>query len=128
VINAAPVAMGMYTARGPPDWHPAGEEVKETAKLVSKFFQEERATSVEDAALGFGLRPTNQNIATTLVSMPTRKILTQNLHVVTRPRTAVDNEMYDEAIAIFKKNLRGPGHWEGGEVDEYKKAMITHSN
>lgn len=58
VTNAAPLAMGILTTSGGPDWHPARNEkdgvfeaTREAAKLA-----EERGTRLENVALDFGFR------------------------------------------------------------------------
>lgn len=37
IINAAGLGMGLLTNNGPPDWHPAGLEVKEICKQATKY-------------------------------------------------------------------------------------------
>lgn len=122
VINAAPVSMGLYTNRGPPEWHPASDDVKRVAG-VAKTYITNQGKRMEDVALGFGLHPENLAVSTTLVSMPNEEILKTNLEIATTPRTVDDRELYKNVLEIFKSNLKGPGHWEGKEVMEYKKAL-----
>ncbi|CAL8101429.1 unnamed protein product [Orchesella dallaii] len=123
VINASPVAMGLYTTRGPPAWHAASETVKKLAKQVSDLTLA-KGLSIEHAALGFGLRPRNTKIASTLVSMPTIGILQENLEIVSTPYTVEDELFYNSIFKIFKDGLQNePGHWEGKELLDYKKWM-----
>lgn len=36
IINASPIAMGLLSNRGPPDWHPATKDIKDAcAKAAS---------------------------------------------------------------------------------------------
>lgn len=114
--------MGLYTSRGPPAWHPASDDVKSVTKLTTDFVKG-KGLSIEDAALGFSLRPQNSKIGTTLVSMPNQEILNQNLGIITKARTPDDDALYQDVIKIFQKNVKGPGHWEGRELEEYKLAM-----
>lgn len=37
VINAAFMGMGLLTNRGPPDWHPAGQEIKDTCLKAVQY-------------------------------------------------------------------------------------------
>lgn len=116
--------MGLYTARGPPDWHPASEKVKRLASNISEKYLMESHQTIENAALGFGLHPENLQIATTLVSMPSEEILKNNLEIITTPRTSEDRKLYKNIVDAFKTNLDNEsGHWEGKEVMEYKQAM-----
>ncbi|ODM98297.1 L-galactose dehydrogenase [Orchesella cincta] len=123
VINASPVAMGLYTTRGPPAWHAASEKVKKLAIQASEL-SSARGISIEHAALGFGLRPRNPKIASTLVSMPTKAILQENLEIVTKPYTSEDELLYKDIFKLFNDGLKDePGHWEGIELNDYKKTM-----
>jgi len=115
--------MGLFTSRGPPEWHPAPEKVKSAAKLIAQKILANEGVSIEDAALGFGLRPQNKQITTTLVSMPTKAILSKNLSVVTTPVTKTDELHYQTILKMFQDTLNSPGHWEGVELAEYKKAV-----
>ena len=40
VFAAAPLSMGLLTADGPPDWHPASFELRSRCSAASKFCQE----------------------------------------------------------------------------------------
>lgn len=58
VTNAAPLAMGILTSGGGPDWHPAKSEkdgVVEACREAVKL-AEERGTRIENVALDFGFR------------------------------------------------------------------------
>lgn len=116
--------MGLFTSRGPPAWHAASEKVRNLARQASALSQA-RGVSIEDAALGFGLRPRNKNISSTLVSMPTKKFLFDNLNFVTKPYTEKDQLLYDDIFKIFKEGLADgePGHWEGVELGDYKRYL-----
>lgn len=36
-MNAAILGMGLLTENGPPDWHPAGSEIKEACKQAAEY-------------------------------------------------------------------------------------------
>lgn len=115
--------MGLFTSRGPPPWHPASPKVKELSEQVRQL-TETRGITIEQAALGFGLRPETKEIASTLVSMPTKEIVYENLDVVTRPYSDKDKQLYDDILNFFKAGLGNtPGHWEGVELAEYKQTL-----
>ncbi len=115
--------MGLYTKRGPPSWHPSSPLVKRLAGEAVELTQT-RGVSIEQAALGFGLRPRNKMIASTLVSMPTKEIVVENLDAVTKPYSVQDQLLYDDIFKLFEKGLGNtPGHWEGVELADYKKTM-----
>ncbi len=118
IINASPVAMGLLTTSGPPSWHPASPQVKARARTASELAKS-LGTTLERAALGFSLKPKDTNITTTLVSMPTRGILQENLEIVTKPLTEKDEGIYESLIELFSPLQ--PCSWEGVEAEEYKK-------
>jgi len=37
VINASLLSMGLLTGRGPPSWHPAGTEIRDTCRKAAEF-------------------------------------------------------------------------------------------
>ena len=117
--------MGLLTTPGPPAWHPAPPQVKTTARQavqIAKTF----GTTLEKAALGFSLRPKDPNIATTLVSMPTKEILNENLQIVTEGITEKDQSLYESLIELFSTTQPQPCSWEGIEVTQYKEWAKNH--
>ncbi|KAL7421550.1 hypothetical protein Q5752_003319 [Cryptotrichosporon argae] len=65
VVNAAPLAMGILTTSGGPDWHPARSADADAARLFAATREavklaRERGTSLEDVAIGFGYRTLRQ--------------------------------------------------------------------
>lgn len=117
VINAAPLAMGLLTNKGPPKWHPATKATKEAVKKA----QEIASTfnfSLDDASLGYSLRPSNPNITTTLVSIPTTGILEQNLKIIASPISQEESHMYE----LIRNELasKGAGNWNGIELCQFK--------
>lgn len=76
VINASPLSMGLLTDSGPPAWHPAPASLKQAAAQAAALCRE-RGGNISTLALQFAL--VEPAIATTLVGMPTRQQLQQNL-------------------------------------------------
>jgi len=125
VINAAPLSMGLFTAKGPPDWHPASDDVKDVTKQA-KSFVESHGKDIEEVALGFAIHNEHHSsITTTLVSMPNDDILKYNLDVATTQRIPEDRKLYTDVLQLFEKKLSKPGHWEGKELDEYRKSIAS---
>jgi len=118
VINAAPLAMGLLTTNGPPKWHPASDATKESARnaaVVAKNY----GTTLESVSLSHSLRPAHPSIATTLVSIPTKKILKENLEIVTSPPLSEKKmELHQRILEEFRS--RNAGHWEGVETEQYR--------
>jgi len=79
VISASPLSMGLLTEVGPPPWHPATEEIRQTIDVAKDYCREHRI-DIARIALQFALA--NADIATTLCGMKTREQLQQNLECV----------------------------------------------
>lgn len=56
VTNAAPLAMGILTSSGGPDWHPARNLASFAATREAVELCKEKGSSIENVALDFGLR------------------------------------------------------------------------
>lgn len=82
VINASPLSMGLLTDQGPPDWHPAGVEIKTSCANAAQVCRK-RNWNLAELAVQFSLA--NRRVQTTLIGMATREELAQNLKAVTRP-------------------------------------------
>ncbi|XP_050307122.1 uncharacterized protein LOC126743899 [Anthonomus grandis grandis] len=111
IINAAVNSMGLLTNKGPQNWHPASEEVKQTCKKAGEFC---KAHNVElgKLAVYHGLRDPYTD--TVLVGMNTRELLKYNLDVLYDGLTEKEGEVYDEVKKILQA-LPEQTHWEGVE-------------
>ena len=38
-MNASPISMGLLSERGPPAWHPATQDIKDTCAQAAKYCQ-----------------------------------------------------------------------------------------
>ena len=79
IINASPLCMGLFTAGGPPPWHPAPENLKVAAKQAAEECSS-RGVSIAKLALQHAIR--NPDIATTLVGMYTENQVHENCDAV----------------------------------------------
>lgn len=61
VVSASPLAMGLLTTSGGPDWHPAKKypELFDATRAAVEMCKE-KGTKLEDVALSFGYRPLDQ--------------------------------------------------------------------
>lgn len=55
IANASPFNMGLLTTRGPPDWHPASDNVKQAVRDVVADLKD-GPVKIEDLASRFGMR------------------------------------------------------------------------
>ncbi len=65
VINASPLAMGLLTERGVPDWHPAPRPLVEACQRAAKYCKA-CGTRIEELAISFSV--SNPRICSTLFS------------------------------------------------------------
>ena len=100
-------------------WHFASDELKAKTKEAVKLAQE-KGKSIEEVSLGFSLHPTDQRIATSLVSVPDRQKLIQNLDIAAKPRTEEDDKLYAEFREVFGNTNN---HWEGREREAYLNSL-----
>jgi L-galactose dehydrogenase len=82
LINASPLAMGMLTQQGVPDWHPASSATQEAARRAVRLCTE-RGVDISTLALQFCLA--HPYVSTTLVGMATVHEVETNLHALTSP-------------------------------------------
>lgn len=61
IVSASPLAMGLLTTSGGPDWHPAKDypELFNATRAAVELCKE-KGTKLEDVALSFGYRPLSQ--------------------------------------------------------------------
>jgi len=64
VINAAPLAMGLLTEKGPPAWHPAPAEIRDGCRRAVEYCRKKKV-SLPKLALQFAT--SHRDISTTLV-------------------------------------------------------------
>jgi L-galactose dehydrogenase len=79
LINAAGLHMGILTEPGPPAWHPAPAEVRETGGKVARLCRE-RGHDVAEVAVRFCLD--HPYVSSTLVGLPTQAHVKANLDLL----------------------------------------------
>jgi L-galactose dehydrogenase len=97
IINASPLAMGLLTEAGPPEWHPADPEIKLAARKAATLCTE-RGADLSTLALVQVLR--EERLATTLVGMKRRSEVDRNLQAM--------NEKLDEALLADVLKILAP--------------------
>ena len=97
VINASPLAMGLLSERGTPDWHPAPEPLKEACARAAAYCKEQ-GYPIEKLAVQFSTS-LNPRIATTLFSSANPANVLKNIGFV--------NEPLDEALVAEVQTIIG---------------------
>ncbi|KAK7252245.1 hypothetical protein RIF29_36061 [Crotalaria pallida] len=108
IINASPLAMGLLTESGPPEWHPASPELKSACQAAANHCKE-KGKNISKLAMQYSLL--NKEITTVLVGMKSVEQVEENV-AATRELAAsgIDEEALSEVEAILKpvKNQSWP--------------------
>ncbi|MDP8243851.1 MAG: aldo/keto reductase [Candidatus Hinthialibacter antarcticus] len=96
VISASPLSMGLLTDVGPPDWHPAPQEICETCAKAAAFCRDKGA-NIAKLALQYALQC--DEIHTTLVGTARVENIERNVEWMNEP---LDEELLQEVLAILK--------------------------
>jgi L-galactose dehydrogenase len=104
IINASPLAMGLLTERGAPDWHPAPELLKAACAKAAAHC---RAEGVDIAQLALQFSVSHPAIGTTLVGTASPKNLRKNVAWIAQ---SPDPRLLDEVQAILApaRNMTWP--------------------
>ncbi len=87
IMSAAPVAMGLLTDRGAPDWHPAPPIIRKTCARAAEFCRS-RGADIAQLAISFAVA--ENRIATTIVGTANPENFRRN---VTWAQSPVDGEL-----------------------------------
>ena len=96
IISASPLAMGLLSEKGPPSWHPAGDEIKLACAKAAAHCKNKGA-DISRLAMQFALA--NEDIATTLVGTATEAHVRNNLAALEAPW---DQALAKEVLAILE--------------------------
>ncbi|KAJ7248911.1 hypothetical protein O6H91_16G059200 [Diphasiastrum complanatum] len=114
IINASPLSMGLLTDHGPPEWHPAPEQLKSACADAAKHCRE-RGVSISKLALEYSLK--NPDISTTLIGMSSVEQVRENVAVAREINIEQqpDHELYQEVEHLLQpvKNLT----WSSGRQE-----------
>lgn len=119
VVNASPISMGLLSNRGPPEWHPATQHIKDVCAQAAAYCQEQ---GVDISRLGLRFTLEEEDIPTTLVSTASRVNLLKNLESVYTPLNDKEKLVLKEVMSKYMEPLHN-AHWEGVEVAEYWKKL-----
>lgn len=89
VISASPLAMGLLTENGPPEWHPASAELKVACQSAAAFCKE-KGKNISKLALQYSLL--NKDISSVLVGMNSVKQVEINVAAATELATTGKDE------------------------------------
>ncbi|CAI8618024.1 unnamed protein product [Vicia faba] len=108
IISASPMAMGLFTEAGPPEWHPASPELKSACKAAATYCKE-KGKNISKLALQYSLL--NKEISSVLVGMRSIEQVEENVATARElAASGIDEEALSEVGAILKpvKNQSWP--------------------
>jgi L-galactose dehydrogenase len=79
VLNASPLALGLLTQQGPPEWHPASEQMKQLARKAAEHC---RNRGSDLASLGMQFCLSEERIPTTITGAARSEELERNLQTL----------------------------------------------
>ncbi|KAH7575502.1 hypothetical protein ACOSP7_004858 [Xanthoceras sorbifolium] len=80
VISASPLAMGLLTDNGPPEWHPASPELKSACQAAAAYCKE-KGKNISKLAMQYSL--SNKDISSVLVGMNSVRQVEENVAAAT---------------------------------------------
>ncbi|WP_458119239.1 aldo/keto reductase [Paenibacillus sp. Z6-24] len=108
VINAAPLAMGLLSDKGPADWHPASSEIKQRCREAAEFCRQQ-GTSLTRLAIQYAV--SNERLATTIVGTASTAEMADNIRWAAQP---LDQQLLQRVMDILEP-IQGQtwpsGHW-----------------
>ena len=97
LINGAPLASGLLTDAGPPDWHPADAEARAVFRDAAAFC---RAQGTDIGTLALQFASQHPDIPTTLFSAATREQVDHNVRNYDEP--------YDRTLVAAVQRILEP--------------------
>ncbi|EPS64828.1 l-galactose dehydrogenase, partial [Genlisea aurea] len=92
IISASPLAMGLLTETGPPEWHPAPPTLKAACRAAAARCVEKKK-NISKLAIQYSL--SNEDISTIVVGMKSAKQVEENVEA------AVEEEEEESSVAII---------------------------
>ncbi|XP_008790391.1 L-galactose dehydrogenase [Phoenix dactylifera] len=108
VISASPLAMGLLTENGPPEWHPASPELKSACGAAAAHCKE-KGKNISKVALQYSL--TNKEISAVLVGMNSPRQVEENVAAALELlHEGLDEDLLGEVSAVLEpvKNQTWP--------------------
>ncbi|AZN39757.1 aldo/keto reductase [Paenibacillus albus] len=96
LVNASPLSMGLLSARGTPDWHPASQELKSKCQQAAQLLAD-RGEDIAKLAVQFST--SNEQIPTTLVSTANPDNIIRNARWTEEP---IDQELLNAVREVLR--------------------------
>ncbi|MRH41063.1 aldo/keto reductase [Aquibacillus halophilus] len=117
LINASPISMGLLSNRPVPDWHPAGEEIKQACKKAAEFCRSQ-GEDISKLAIQYSIA--DQRIPTTLVSTASVENVEKNIRWAAEP---INSSLLKEVLRILE-----PVHNQSWAINQESKEGNNFEN
>ncbi|KAK9868557.1 hypothetical protein WJX84_008651 [Apatococcus fuscideae] len=119
IVAASALSMGLLSNRGPPDWHPAPKEVRETCAKAAAHAKS-NGISIERLAIQHAFQ--KQSVSTVLIGMATPEEVKQNVKAALEALGKLENpnKVKEEKMMEEVKEILKPVHnqtWEVGRPE-----------
>ncbi|KAF6210539.1 hypothetical protein GE061_013645 [Apolygus lucorum] len=121
IINASPTGCQLLTNKGPEEWHPANNRIKELCNSAAKYCKEH---NVELGTLAVSTALQSPNTQVCLVGMMTKQIMKSNLDLLHNGLSS-DERSVLEYLKTHIFNKKENMHWEGVEIKIFKEHMAS---
>jgi len=123
IINASINGMGVLSPKGPADWHPGSQHIKDVCQNAAKYCEDNH---VSLPRLTAHFASTHDFVVTNIISTNVVKELEENIESFIRPLNEKEEQVLEKVKGILApvKNQ----NWEHAEVAKYwrKKALQVH--
>jgi L-galactose dehydrogenase len=116
LINGSVTHMGILTEPGPPEWHPAPEEVKAAGRAAAAYCRD-RGRSLPQLAIQYALA--NPDVNVTLLGVRTVSELEASVELVEKP---IDAELLAAVRQIIAPVVNRS--WPSGQPEHYENESI----
>ncbi|KAK2662776.1 hypothetical protein Ddye_001350 [Dipteronia dyeriana] len=110
VISASPLAMGLLTETGPPEWHPASPELKSACQAAAAYCKE-RGKNISKLSMQYSL--SNKDISSVLVGMNSVRQVEENAAAATELALFGNDREAIAAIEAILKSVKNQT-WPSG--------------
>ena len=114
IISASPLAMGLLTERGAPDWHPAPGAVKAACRQAVQWCQSQ-GVSIEKLAIQFAV--SNPQIASTLVGTANPRNIEKNVEWAQQPLDEEITAQVQQILAPIRNQTWRSGRPENNDPE-----------
>ena len=113
--------MGLLTNAGPPEWHPASQEIKTLCSQAGAHCSRQ-GVELGKLSVYHSITALADSVATTLLGVGKMEILKLNLDIVQEGLSNKEMEVLEDIKQKYFSDLKDAA-WENTEIEKYNNAM-----